>query len=158
MSSERRIAACRANGALSTGPKTEEGRQRSSLNAMRHGLLSKHVVVQGESAENFESVLQQHEERFVPADQVEQGFIEEMAASFWRMRRLWAIETRTFNKAVAGSPHEDSIDSIAAAFDALATTPQLGLMHRYETRLHRIYQRAMNNLIKLRQFPPAKRT
>jgi hypothetical protein len=35
------LAASRANAQLSTGPRTEEGKRRSSLNAFRHGLTAK---------------------------------------------------------------------------------------------------------------------
>ena len=38
MASERQIAANRANAALSTGPKSAAGKQRSSRNALKHGL------------------------------------------------------------------------------------------------------------------------
>jgi hypothetical protein len=38
VSSDRKIAANRANARLSTGPKTAHGRDRSARNALRHGL------------------------------------------------------------------------------------------------------------------------
>ena len=38
MATEQQIAANRLNAQLSTGPKTEAGRKRSSLNALSHGL------------------------------------------------------------------------------------------------------------------------
>src|SRR5579871_4025355 len=92
MSSLRRILSSRANGALSRGPLTPEGKRRSSQNAIHHGLLSDCVVLPGESLDTFAEVLAQHVDRFAPADGVELGMIEEMAAAYWRLRRSWAIE------------------------------------------------------------------
>jgi hypothetical protein len=40
MASEKQIAANRRNAQKSTGPKTESGKRRASLNAFRHGLAS----------------------------------------------------------------------------------------------------------------------
>lgn len=40
MISDKQLEANRNNALLSTGPKTEEGRKRSSTNALRHGRLS----------------------------------------------------------------------------------------------------------------------
>ena len=40
MTSERRLAANRANAKRSTGPRTVQGRYTSSRNALRHGLAS----------------------------------------------------------------------------------------------------------------------
>ena len=38
MTSQKQIEANRRNAQAATGPKTEEGKSRSSLDAMRHGL------------------------------------------------------------------------------------------------------------------------
>jgi hypothetical protein len=43
--SEAKLAANRANAAHSTGPTTGEGQQRSSLNAMKHGLTGRTVLL-----------------------------------------------------------------------------------------------------------------
>ena len=97
-SSLARVLSSRANGALSRGPKTPEGQRRSSMNAVRHGLLAKCVVLANESEQAFKDVLAQHFGRLGPADGVELGMIEEMAAAFWRLRRLWAIENPAFRR------------------------------------------------------------
>jgi hypothetical protein len=150
MSSLRRLLSSRANGALSRGPQTPEAQRRSSLNAIRHGLLSECVVLPGESVEGFAELLAQHIGRFDPADGVEFGMIEEMAAAYWRLRRAWAIENQLLTDAMAAQPPGDDLARIAGAFRQQAASSELALLHRYETRLHLMYQRALHNILLLR--------
>ena len=49
MSTDRRIRASRANGALSHGPKTQAGKQRCRLNAVKTGAFAKSIVLKNES-------------------------------------------------------------------------------------------------------------
>ena len=150
MSSLRRIHASRANGARSLGPATDEGKRRSSLNSLRHGLLSECVVLQCESREAFQSVLVEHLQRFGPIDAVEFGMIEEMVSACWRLRRLWAIENAVMDEGLASEPAGDDFARMASAFRKLAAAPDLALIHRYETRLHMMYQRALHNILVMR--------
>jgi hypothetical protein len=150
MSSLRRVQSSKANGALSKGPATPAGKQRSSLNALRHGLCAKCVVLDHESRENFLILLQQHIDRFQPANEVEVGMIEEMSAAYWRQRRAWAIETALLDKQIALQSGETGPERMAAAFDHLAASPTLPLLHRYEARQHLMYQRALRTFIMLR--------
>src|ERR1700722_5094045 len=151
MSSLRRTESSKANGALSKGPVTPEGKRNSSQNAIIHGLLADCIVLEDESRENFLVLLQQHVDHFKPVDEVEFGMIEEMCAARWRQRRAWAIETRLFETQTARPVDGDSLDRMADAVDFMAAAPSLSLVHRYETRLHIMYQRALNNLITLRK-------
>jgi len=152
MSSLRRTQSSRANGALSKGPVTPEGKLHSSQNAIIHGLLADCIVLEEESRENFLALLQQHVDHFQPANEVEFGMIEEMCAARWRQRRAWAIETRLFDTQIARPPDGDSLDRMAGAIDFMAAAPSLSLVHRYETRLHIMYGRALKNLITLRKI------
>src|ERR1700722_4795458 len=151
MSSLRRTQSSQANGALSKGPVTPEGKRHSSQNAIIHGLLADCIVLEDESRENFLALLQQHVDHFKPVDEVEFGMIEEMCAARWRQRRAWAIETRLFETQIARPLDGDSLDRMADAIDFMAAAPSLSLVHRYETRLHIMYQRALRNLITLRK-------
>src|SRR6266480_833538 len=56
MSSPRQIDANRGNGRRSNGPKTGAGKASSSKNAMKHGLLSKDILLPGEVAEAFDDL------------------------------------------------------------------------------------------------------
>jgi hypothetical protein len=153
--SSRRIRASRANGATSRGPVTPEGKRRSSRNAISHGLLARSIVLDSESPEAFETLFSDHLDRLQPADGVELGMVEEMVAAHWRMRRAWALEARALERSVAAQPPGDPVGRIANAWDGLAQSPTLGLMHRYETRLHLIFQRALHNLLLLRAASPS---
>jgi hypothetical protein len=116
--------------------------------------MAKCVVLDNESQEGFDTLLAGFIERFAPADGVELGLVEEMFSAFWRQRRAWAIETRIMNGAISTQPpDQDELTRLTGAFTAVAAQPPLELMHRYETRLHRIFQRALANLILMRSLP-----
>jgi hypothetical protein len=147
MSSLRHILASRANGARSRGPKTPQGKLRSSKNAIRHGLLARSLDFSDESQQEFQALLTDHMERFSPTTAAEVRLVEEMVAAAWRLRRVWAAETRLFNNAIGeqNSPGEPA--PLAAAFSTLASSPDCHLLARYETRFRNIYQRGLRSLL-----------
>src|ERR1017187_9834494 len=99
----------------------------------------------------------EHLERFQPADGVEIGIVEERSAAAWRMRRAWPIQSRLLTDCVDPQPPCDPTGGLTAAFNSLADSPALALLHRYEIRLHRMYQRGLRNLQRL-QRADTKRT
>jgi hypothetical protein len=152
--SKRRQRASKANAAKSTGPKTSEGKARSSHSAVRHGLLARCVVLECEDRKTFEQLLEHFVQRFDPLDDVEFGMIEEMASCQWRMRRGWVAETQIMNKAVR--KHADTLGRnaeicIAASIGDSDVADKIALLNRYEGRLSRMYQRALRNLLQLRE-------
>jgi hypothetical protein len=128
------------------------------MNALSHGLLARTTLMEGESPEALEALFIKHVERLGPADTVEMGMVQEMVAAYWRLRRAWAIETRTFDKEVATQPGDDQLDRMATAFASLAGKPGAALLNRYETRLHLIYHRALQNFLLLRLAQPNEPT
>src|SRR5260370_31473446 len=85
----------RANGAKAQGPKTAEGKKKSSLNALTHGLTAKtvNVVLANESDSRFKMVLDSYVKHFEPDGPIEMDLVEEMAVAKWPQRPLWSIET-----------------------------------------------------------------
>jgi hypothetical protein len=55
MTSSRQVAANRRNASKSTGPKTEQGKQRSRSNALRHGLTAETVIDTLEDAQDYKA-------------------------------------------------------------------------------------------------------
>ncbi len=149
MISQKRILAARANGALSRGPKTPEGKARSR-NAVRSRRLTDCTVLGNESREAFQDLFKFHVNCFSPLDDVEMGMVEEMASAYWRIRRNWAIENYLLESAAATQPEGPELSRIAAAYAGLSATPHYAGLRRDETRLHVMYQRALYNLLVLR--------
>ncbi len=154
-SSTRRIEASRANGARSHGPVTDAGKEMSSQNAIKHGLLSRIVVLKNEGPTGFADVMAEHLERFQPADGVEFGIIEEMVTVSWQLRRGWSIETRLLdecfsNPLLPGDPG-DGTSSLVALLKNPDSAHTLELLQRYQTRHHCAYQRCLRNLLLLRK-------
>ena len=79
-----------------TGPRTERGKRISSKNALKHGFLSKEVVLQGEPwGENpaeFKQLLNSYLDHFKPVGPVEMDQLELAVIAFWRYRRVLKAE------------------------------------------------------------------
>jgi hypothetical protein len=96
VTSSRQIEANRENAARSTGPVTQEGKQRSRRNAVRHGLTSETVIAPLENAEDYRAFQSSVTADFSPETAVERELVLRLASLFWRLRRASAIETGLF--------------------------------------------------------------
>jgi len=96
MSSEKRLIANRRNALKSTGPKTPEGKARSRLNALKHGLLAKDVVLHDEKDEDFVAMLEAFYEDCQPVGHLEESLVRHLAIAEWRLNRLTRAEAGLF--------------------------------------------------------------
>jgi hypothetical protein len=150
--SDKRIRANRANAQKSTGPRTRPAQARSTSNAQRYDWLAKQILITGETPTNFRALFDLLIRRFEPVDDFEIGMIEELAATYWRLRRTWAVETELFHKALHENPARHLVEGLAAAYNGLASGKTLDLLHQEENRLHKMYQRSLQNLLLVRQL------
>ena len=92
--SEARLAANRANAQHSTGPRTEEGKARSSQNALKHGCFSRDLKRAaerlGEDRAEFDNFAADLTAEYQPEGPEETLLVDRMAALWWRMQRLAA--------------------------------------------------------------------
>ena len=169
--SEKQFAANRANAARSTGPRTEEGKARSRLNALKHGLLATEAAnfgVEGEAArKTFEGLSDRLENYYRPRGPIEEILVQKIAITTWRLKRAMRFEARAIHEAGyrATIPYEDwpaehkgrphpylvklrdwGIDGVT-----LPDPPQMMLLMRYEGSINRDLYRAMNEIRKLRR-------
>ncbi len=160
MSSQRKQEAARANGAKSHGPKTPEGRAKSSQNALKHGLTALKFVLPTENRDEFYELTDAYLTRFQPADPVELRLVETMVLADYRLRRLITIETNLLsNEMTKHGPDPDPLvtemddeDRLAWSFNYLANNHQsLAVLSRYQGQLDRTYARAFRQLRELQK-------
>ena len=115
----------RNNGARSRGPVTIEGKARSSQNARKHGILSKSLVLPGESPADYEALVASVGEELGADGIIEWQFVEQIANAIWRQRRLGRAERASILFQSAGHPQFGtyqqavSLDHPAAASDSI---------------------------------------
>jgi hypothetical protein len=96
MSSLRQIDANRRNARLSTGPVTDEGKNKSRQNAVRHGLTAETVIGALEDAEDYAAFEMTITADYEAQTAVERELVLRLASLLWRLRRATAIETGLF--------------------------------------------------------------
>jgi hypothetical protein len=153
--SEKKIAANRANAKKSTGPKTSRGKGYSSRNGIRHGLLASVTLIEGESRERFVELCKAFEAEFQPETPTERALVSSATSSRWRLTRLWAMETAGMiyeQRHEADSPETaDPATRTMLAFRSLNDNARNAeIMARYESLLDRQYHRAIDRLSQTR--------
>ncbi len=93
MISPRRLEANRRNALRSTGPRTEAGKDRSRVNALRHGLTAETVVATLEDAEDYKAFEATIIADYDPETAVARELVLRLASLLWRLRRAGVIET-----------------------------------------------------------------
>jgi hypothetical protein len=124
----QRAAVNRANAQHSTGPRTDAGKQRSSLNALRHGLTARTAVLPTEDPAAYQRHIQQFLDEHQPAAPTETQLVHELANTAWRLNRVPLLEAELLASAPA---------------DALGSLATLGL---HGQRLSRQFQKALDQL------------
>lgn len=92
MATEAQIKANQENAKKSTGPITKDGKQRSSMNAMTHGIFANIPVLPGENEADLNELKAQIIQTLKPTDAIELGFVERIIQSRFRQIRLREAE------------------------------------------------------------------
>ena len=83
----------RENAQNSTGPRTEAGKQRCSLNALRHGLTGQTVVLPSDDLAAYERHCKGFFNQYQPKNPTEVQLTQTVADLSWRLNRATAFET-----------------------------------------------------------------
>ena len=155
---DKKAETARKNGALSKGPITPEGKDKSSANAIRHGLTaSKHFLLATEFADEYEEVFQAFLADLHPATKAELRLVQKIANLDWRLERLVMMETCALNLETGTRCHEiaarfehiDGIGFIVEVWKGSSDTSHcLDLMRRYMSTLPHQFNSTLSNFYK----------
>lgn len=90
--SEKQIAANRANAKKCTGPRTPEGKERSKMNALSHGLTAQTGVLPGEDEQELMDLAESLTRQLKPEGIVQRLIAERIVSLAWKLRRVARAE------------------------------------------------------------------
>jgi hypothetical protein len=138
------------------GPKTDQGKERSRLNATRHGLTGQITVMTEEDRAAHDTFCQALIKDLAPSGAMQQQLANRVAEDSWRLNRISAIEENIFAIGFDnyGSVFVDMEDPQLHATMTTTVTfardaDQFKLLSLYEQRLNRSVEK---NLKLLRQL------
>jgi hypothetical protein len=105
MTSEAQVEANRRNARKSTGPRTQEGKEASRRNALRHGLAAEHIAIFDEDPDDFCRFHAEMLEALLPLGADERMLADRVAMGSWRLRRVWRMEAAAMNEAALAIAH-----------------------------------------------------
>jgi hypothetical protein len=156
----KRSVANRRNAQLFTGPRTEEGKGRSRRNALKHGILSRALLVlEGKGAEDpaeFNDLLEDLRSDHAPVGAAEEMLVEKIAVCWWRQKRALRCEAGLIRRGFTSE-----LTDLEAALhpERTAITDHLSLplgadldrILRYETTIQRQLVYVLNQLERLQR-------
>jgi hypothetical protein len=157
MPSPAQYAANRLNAEKSHGPTSPQGRARSKMNALRHGLTARVVVLPTEDMNAYHAFSKEIVDSLDPQSPVERQFAQTVADNQWRINRIRSIED-----GMLGMGHFES----AGNFDDNTDNPEIHNamtaarafrdrsqafvnLSIYEQRLHRSIKESLRQLKEL---------
>ncbi|HYL72907.1 MAG TPA: hypothetical protein VEU96_01825 [Bryobacteraceae bacterium] len=138
----KRYAINRLNAQHSTGPRTTEGKARSSRNSLTHGLTSRTtVVLPSEDPAEYQQHCQLLRDEFKPKTPTENLLVQELCDVAWRLKRIPYLEAELLTRAMNPPTEEARI-----AFDLVDAHRALASLGMQGQRLSRQFQKTLQQL------------
>jgi hypothetical protein len=131
---QARLHANRANAQLSSGPKTPEGKAKSSLNAVKTGLTGRTVLLPSDDAAAYQKNVERFFTQYKPVGDDEQSLTQSLVDTEWRLLRIPSLEMGIYaiGRLEFASKFENEDPSVRASL--------------IEAQIFLAYQRQLTNL------------
>lgn len=165
MTTQRQIEANRKNAKLG-GVKTEKGKEISKYNALKHGLLSKEVLLEKEDEQNLVELGKRLRNELKPVGELEMLLADRIVANFWRLRRALEVEKnamewrKNYKEIGFGLDEEPESQKKKKSIRAMIVNEDMEKLLRYETAIERSIYKALHELQRIQaaragEKPPA---
>lgn len=160
MASKLQQRANRRNSQLSTGPRTADGKNRTRLNGLRHGLTGQFTLMPHEDRQAFKNFCAGLLKDLAPVGDLEQTLAQTIAQDHWRLNRASAIEENLFALGLATSPVEiegadqRALTALTQAQTFLNDASKIALLSLYAQRIQRGIEK---NTVQLRQLQSVRK-
>ena len=150
MATRKQVQANRENAQKSNGPRTEQGKEASRLDAVRHGMLARTPVVPNlEREEDWHAHRRGLLESLRPVGQLEMMLANRVVQLSWRIRRIARYERDEIAKLYADDAprfwrNREEMDLVGDR--QLPGLEKLGPLARYEAHLHRSLLQSLHEL------------
>jgi hypothetical protein len=150
--SAAQLRANRRNAQKSTGPKTPEGKARSSKNALKHGFCSTDIFMEGEDRCEFYRFRIEMLRFTRPRNIVEEQFSEQVIRGAWKLKRLQGAELEVLEDRIATLKRQGKTFTPGFALaDLLWGDKEFSGQQRYERQMTSMMHRGIEQLRKCRK-------
>jgi hypothetical protein len=146
--SDKQLAANRANAILSRGPNTVEGKKKSSMNALRHGITAQTTVMTEEDRIKHDEFCGKMIAHLAPVEEMEIFLASSVAEEAWRLNlaraecnNIVAIGHFDGTGDAYETEHPEIHTAITSATVVRDKAKTLELLSLYEQRIHRSFQK-----------------
>ena len=156
--SAAQLEANRANSQLSTGPRSEQGKAKSSLNAIKNGLTGSTVLLPGDDAALYERHVSRFFAEFKPRGERETELVQSLTDAQWRINRIPALEMGIYALARVNfkdmfAQEEPAVREALIQVHAFIThQKEINNLSIQELRLRRNYQKDLAELKELQRL------
>jgi hypothetical protein len=130
------------NAEKSTGPVTPAGKQRSSMNAITHGLTGNRMILQTHELAAYTRLGEALNHDLAPATEQERQLVQKLIDCHTRLNRIAALDGNILNFSLtqneSDAAHDDELETIAAQCRAwVHNADSFEKLGRYEARISR---------------------
>jgi hypothetical protein len=144
VATQKQIAANRRNATKSTGPRTPQGKARSSQNALKSGIDSHAQIIHNESPADLERLKFEYHGRFLPDTPEQRMLVDTLIDCEWLLRRFRRVEAEIWQEGMRNQVH---CTILGESFDRMEET--FARLQRRVDATQRNYRNALHELQRL---------
>jgi hypothetical protein len=146
MATEAQISANRRNARLSTGPRSQAGRARSSMNALKAGIHAKSEIIPGEDPEELAKLTAEYYQSIQPQGREEAVLVDQLISADWQLRRLRHAEAGIYTKFMSGE-----LNKTSSGWAYMKNSDILDRCYRNQAAISRNLRASLDSLLRLRR-------